>query len=58
LQKSVRVCFSKSGAQRLFEPSDLNSIEGNLSNNDEVFFVNDRDENLIRQRDIGGVNAL
>jgi hypothetical protein len=38
----------------LFELSDLSSIEGNLSKKEKVFFVNDRNDFLLRQRDVGG----
>lgn len=52
------VRFSESGAQRLFDLSDLRSIEAGLAKNEKVFFVSNRNDFLLRQQDIAWVNAL
>ena len=52
------VRFSESGAQRIFELSDLRSIEGGLVKNERVFFVSNRNDFLLRQRDVAWVDAL
>jgi len=52
------VSFSNSGARRLFDLSDLRSIEGNLANNEKVFFVSNRNDFLLRPEDVAWVGAL
>ncbi|MBW2715717.1 MAG: VacJ family lipoprotein [Deltaproteobacteria bacterium] len=50
--------FSEYGAQRLFDLSDLRSVETGLAKNEKVFFVSNRNDFLLRQKDIAWVNAL
>jgi ABC-type transporter lipoprotein component MlaA len=50
--------FSESGAQRLFELSDLRSIAPALAKNAKVFFVSNRNDFLLRQQDVAWMDAL
>jgi hypothetical protein len=50
--------FSEYGAQRMFDLSDLQSIEIGLANNEKVFFVSNRNDFLLRRQDITWVTSL
>jgi ABC-type transporter lipoprotein component MlaA len=57
-EKRDDIRFSEYGAQRLFDLSDLRSVEVGLSKNEKVFFVSNRNDFLLRQKDIAWVDAL
>jgi phospholipid-binding lipoprotein MlaA len=50
--------FDMYGAQRLFDLSDLRSISADLSRNEKVFFVSNRNDFLLREQDIAWVDDL
>jgi hypothetical protein len=57
-EERADVRFSESGAQRLFDLSDLRSVEVGLAKNEKIFFVSNRNDFLLRPKDIAWVNAL
>ena len=57
-QKRADISFSDYGAQRLFDLSDLRSIERDLANNDKVFFVSNRNDFLLRPQDVSWARTL
>ena len=57
-EKRDDISFSEYGAQRMFELSDLRSIERGLANNDKVFFVSNRNDFLLRTQDASWAEAL
>ena len=57
-QKRADISFSDYGAQRLFDLSDLSSIERDLANNDKIFFVSNHNDFLLRTQDVSWVKTL
>ncbi|MBW2542329.1 MAG: VacJ family lipoprotein [Deltaproteobacteria bacterium] len=57
-EQRADIRFSEYGAQRMFELSDLRSIERGLANNDKVFFVSNRNDFLLRSQDVSWAEAL
>jgi ABC-type transporter lipoprotein component MlaA len=57
-EKRADIAFSEYGAQRMFDLSDLRSIERDLANNDKVFFVSNRNDFLLRSQDASWAEAL
>jgi phospholipid-binding lipoprotein MlaA len=57
-QERADISFSEYGAQRLFDLSDLRSIERDLASNDKVFFVSNRNDFLLRTQDVSWAKTL
>jgi len=57
-QKRADISFSDYGAQRLFDLSDLSSIERDLANNDKIFFVSNHNDFLLRTQDVSWAKTL
>ncbi len=57
-EKRDDISFSEYGARRMFELSDLRSIERGLANNEKVFFVSNRNDFLLRTQDASWAEAL
>jgi hypothetical protein len=57
-EKREDISFSEYGAQRMFDLSDLRSIERDLASNDKVFFVSNRSDFLLWSQDASLAEAL